>query len=95
MTLLIVLGLLLLLGPLRKTFVRHGRFSIAAIAGAAAGYIAGAYVMALAAVPPPLSFLIPAAMAAGAALGFGESCKAWCDRVLGLPEQPHDRSPRS
>jgi hypothetical protein len=87
---LIVLGLLLL-GPLRRTFVRNARFTVAASVGAVAGYIAGAYVMTLAAVPAPLSFLIPTAMAAGAGLGFGESCKAWCDRVLGPREPPHDR----
>jgi hypothetical protein len=38
----------------------------------------------------PYSFLIPGAMAAGAAIGCGGSCKAWCDQTLGGRNQRRD-----
>ena len=89
---IIVLILLacVLLGPLRRPFLRHGTFTVLALIGLIAGYLAGSFVMALARVPQPMSVLIPLAMAAGAGLGFGESCKAWCDRVFRSKDREHD-----
>jgi hypothetical protein len=63
---------------------------VPALVGLVAGYLAGSFVMTLARVPPPMSVLIPIALAAGAGLGFGETCQAWCDRVFRSKDQEHD-----
>jgi len=85
-----ILALLLvtmILGPLRRMFFACPTFFIPAAAGAVVAAAVGEYVMVKACVPWPLSFLIPGAMAAGAAIGLGGSCKAWCDQTLGERNQ--------
>jgi hypothetical protein len=42
--------------------------------------------------PWPYSFLIPGAMAAGAAIGFGGSCLAWCNQTFGERNPPRGGS---
>jgi quinol-cytochrome oxidoreductase complex cytochrome b subunit len=87
--LVLILLALLLIGPLRRPYLRRARFTVPATIGAIVAFAVGMCVMTLAGVPPPLSFLIPLAMAAGAALGLGESCKVWCDRTFGERNRPH------
>ena len=90
--LILILLALLLIGPLRRPYLRRARFTVPATIGAIVAFAVGMCVMTLAGVPPPLSFLIPLAMAAGAALGLGESCKTWCDRTFGERNRPHGRN---
>jgi quinol-cytochrome oxidoreductase complex cytochrome b subunit len=90
--LVLILLALLLIGPLRRPYLRRARFTVPATIGAIVAFAVGMCVMTLAGVPPPLSFLIPLAMAAGAALGLGESCKVWCDRTFGERNRPHGRN---
>ena len=66
---LFILLALVLLGPLRKSYIRHGRVTLLATAGALGCFFIGSYVTAMAHVPPPLSILIALALAAGAAVG--------------------------
>jgi len=90
--LVLILLTLLLIGPIRRPYLRHARLLVPATIGAVVAFAVGMGVMTLAGVQPPLSFLIPLAMAAGAALGLGESCKVWCDRTFGERNRPHGRN---
>lgn len=85
--LIVLLILIMILRPLRQIFFAWPTFFIPAAAGAVVAAAIGEYVMVKACVPWPLSFLIPGAMAAGAAIGLGGSCKAWCDQTLGERNQ--------
>lgn len=89
--LILIIILLLLAGPLRRPYLRHAAFTVPATVGGIAGFLFGMFVMALAGTPAPFSLLIPLAMAVGAALGLGESVKAWRDRTFPREERPHDR----
>ena len=84
---IVILAVLLLIGPLRKTYLEHAAFTIPATVAGVVCYLVGAHVMALAGVAPPFSTLIPLAMGLGGAVGFGESVKAWCDRTFGKNEE--------
>jgi hypothetical protein len=87
MTLIVILAVLLLIGPLRRPYLRHAVFSVPATLGGIICYFVGAHVMALAGVAPPFSTLIPLAMGIGGAMGFGESVKAWCDKTFRKNEE--------
>jgi len=80
---LMILTAVLLLGPLRRPYLRHAAYTLPFTAGFIGAFLFGSYVMGLAGVSAPYSFLIPAAMGIGAALGLGERCKAWCDQTFG------------
>lgn len=84
--LFVIALLLLFLGPLRRPYLRHARFTVPATIGASVGLGLGIYVAAKAGLTPPASILLPLAMAIGLAIGMGGSCKSWCDRVLGKKE---------
>lgn len=90
--LIVLLILTMVLRPLRRLFFAWPTFFIPAAAGAVVAAAVGEYVMVKACVPWPLSFLIPGAMAAGAALGLGGSCVAWCDQTFGRRNQPRERN---
>jgi hypothetical protein len=87
-----LLVLIMILRPLRRIFFSCPTFFIPAAFGAIAAATVGEYVMVKASVPWPLSFLIPGAMAAGAAIGCGGSCKAWCDQTFSGRNQPRGRN---
>ena len=81
----LLIGLLILtmiLRPLRRSFFACPTFFVPAAAGAIVAAAVGEYVIVKACVSWPFSFLIPGAMAAGAAVGCGGSCKAWCDQTF-------------
>ena len=84
---------ILVIGPLRRPYLRFSRFTVPATAGAIAGLVFGGYVMALARVPGPFALLIPLVMAIGMGLGCAESFKSWCDK--NFDEKPHDNGPRT
>ena len=90
--LLVLLLVTMILRPLRRLFFACPTFFIPAAAGAIVVAAIGEYVMAMAGTPWPYSFLIPGAMAAGAAIGCGSSCKAWCDQTFGGRNQPRGRN---
>ena len=86
----LLIGLLILtmiLRPLRQIFFACPTFFIPAAAGAIVAAAVGEYVIVKACVSWPYSFLIPGAMAAGAAIGCGGSCKAWCNQTFGERNQ--------
>jgi len=85
--LVVLLLVTMILRPLRRVFFACPTFFVPAAAGAIVASAIGEYVMVMAGTPWPYSFLIPGAMAAGAAIGFGGSCKAWCDQTLGQRNQ--------
>ena len=87
--LIVLLILTMILRPLRRIFFAWPTFFIPAAAGAVVAAAVGEYVMVKSGAPWPYSFLIPGAMAAGAAVGFGGSCKVWCDQTLGGRNQRH------
>jgi hypothetical protein len=89
---LFLLLVIMILRPLRKLFFACPTFFIPAAAGALVVGAIGEYVMVLAGTPWPYSFLIPGAMAVGAAIGWGEACKAWCDRTFGGRSQDRGRN---
>jgi hypothetical protein len=89
--LLVLLVVIMILRPLRRIFFACPTFFIPAAAGAIVAAAVGEYVIVKACVSWPFSFLIPGAMAAGAAVGCGESCKAWCDRTFSSRESGNDR----
>jgi len=90
--LLVLLILIMILRPLRKIFFAFPTFFIPAAAGAIVAAAVGEYVMVKASTPWPYSFLIPGAMAAGAAIGFGGSCLAWCNQTFGERNPPRGGS---
>ncbi|MGB2754291.1 MAG: hypothetical protein WBD75_08060 [Phycisphaerae bacterium] len=85
--LIVLLILTMILRPLRRIFFAWPTFFIPAAAGAVVAAAVGEYVMVKACVPWPLSFLIPGAMAAGAAIGLGGSCVAWCAQTFSGRDQ--------
>jgi hypothetical protein len=89
--LLVLLSVILIFGPLRRLYFRNAAYLVPATAGLIVGFVFGSYVMALAGVSWPYSFLIPAAMGAGAAAGLGERCKAWCDQSFSNKGGDHGR----
>ena len=86
--LIVLLVVIMILRPLRRIFFAFPTFFIPAAFGAIVAAGVGEYVMVKAAVPWPLSFLIPGAMAAGAAIGFGGSCMAWCSQMFSERNPP-------
>jgi heme O synthase-like polyprenyltransferase len=88
-----VLLAILVIGPLRRPYLRFSRFTVPATAGAIAGFVFGSIVMALARVPGPFALLIPVVMAIGMGLGCGESFNNWCDKTF--DDKPHDHGPRT
>ena len=86
--LIVLLVVIMVLRPLRRIFFAFPTFFIPAAFAALAAAAVGEYVMVKAAVPWPLSFLIPGAMAAGAAIGFGGSCMAWCSQMFSERNPP-------
>jgi peptidoglycan/LPS O-acetylase OafA/YrhL len=88
--LLLLLVVALLLGPLRRLYLRHARFTIPATIGGLVGLILGAFIAAQAGLPSPLGGLLAMVAAGALAVHAGESCKAWCDRVLGPKEKKSD-----
>jgi len=85
--LVVLLVLIMILRPLRRIFFACPTFFVPAAAGAIVAAAVGEYAIVKACVSWPFSFLIPGAMAAGAAIGFGGSCKAWCDQTFGERNQ--------
>ena len=85
--LLVLLLVTMILRPLRKIFFSFPTFFVPAAAGAIAAAAVGEYVMVKSGTPWPYSFLIPGAMAAGAAIGCGGSCTAWCAQTFGQRNQ--------
>jgi hypothetical protein len=90
---LLILTAVLLLGPLRRPYLRHAAYTLPFTAGFIGFFLFGIYVMGLAGVSAPYSFLIPAAMGIGAALGLGERCKAWRDETFGSRRENRDGPP--
>jgi len=85
--LVVLLVPIMILRPLRRLFFAFPTFFLPAAVGAIVAAAIGEYVMVKAGTPWPMSFLIPGAMAAGAAIGCGGSCKAWCDQTFGQRNQ--------
>jgi hypothetical protein len=84
---LLVLSAVLLLGPLRRPYLRHAIFTVPATVGAIAGYAAGNFVVGLATTPPLIALLLPWVLAFGLGISLGEFCKAWCDQTFGERNQ--------
>ena len=90
--LLVLLIPIMILRPLRRIFFSCPTFFIPAAFGAIAAAAVGEYVMVKSGTAWPYSFLIPGAMAAGAAIGCGGSCKAWWDQTFSGRNQPRGRN---
>ena len=88
---LLLLSAVLLLGPLRRPYLRHAAYTLPFTAGFIGFFLFGSYVMGLAGVSAPYSFLIPTAMGIGAAVGLGERCKAWRDETFSPRESDNER----
>ena len=86
---LLVLTAVLLLGPLRRLYVRRAVLTVPATLGAIAGYAAGSFIVGLAATPPLIALLLPWVLAFGLGISLGEAVKNWCDRTFGERNQPH------
>ena len=92
-TLLLLATIALLLGPLRRPItkpllVTHTRFTVPALVGGIAGFLLGAYVAALAGLPPPFPLLVSLMTAAALAVNLGEASKDWFDRTFGKKNGP-------
>jgi len=85
--LLLFLALALLLGPLRRPYLRHARFTFPATIGAIIGFAIGAFIAARAGLPSPLGGLLALVAAGALALHAGEAAKTWVDRVFGPKEK--------
>lgn len=84
----LILLMIILLGPLRRPYLRHGRYTIPATAGLIVGLIVGSYVMSLAGVSGLMALAIPIAMALGLAGLWGQTAKGWSDRTFGERNRP-------
>ena len=92
MSTFLVIGLLILLvGPLRRPFLRHARFTVPAflVNGIGAG-IAGTLAQ-IAGLPLLLASLVAIVVGLSLGLTAGEAYKKWCDRIFGPAEPPDDR----
>jgi len=88
---LVILGLLLLLGPLRRPLLRHARVSVPLVLGAVGGALVGLFAAGRAGLGAPESMALMLALAVGFGLGFGQACKRWCDQYLGPRDNHNDR----
>ena len=89
-TLLLIVILVLIFGPLRRPLLRHIRFLLPAITGAVLGLGLGGYIIAKSGVQGPITILLPLTLAGGLAVTLGEGVKSWSDRVFGRKEQKRD-----
>jgi len=85
-TLLLLLIIALLLGPLRRPYLRHARFTVAATLGGLAGLALGGFLAAKAGLGSPFGGLLAIVLAAALAVNIGQACKEWFDRVFGPKE---------
>ena len=85
--LLVVIVVVLLLGPFRRPYLRHARFSIPATIGCLAGLGLGMSLAAKSGLPPVAATLLMFSLAFGFAIGGGEAVKNWCDKVFGKREK--------
>ena len=88
MTALIVLiVVLLLIGPLRRPYLRNWRFTFGATAAWIMGYIFSWWAINLVHMGPPMSVLMPLILPFGMAIIIGEAVKGWFDRVFPRDER--------
>lgn len=87
---ILIIVIVLFLGPLRRPYLRNGRFTIPATIGLFIGLGIGGVVAQLAGLPPGLAGLVGLVTGIGLACSFGEGFKKWCDRVFGRREQDRD-----
>ncbi len=90
-TLLFMAALLLLLGPFRRPYLRHGRYTLPATVGGVLGLCIGRFVGCKAGLSPPLTALLAIAMSVGLANSFGHAFKNWHDRTFGEKRDNRDR----
>ena len=91
--LFLVLAAVLLLGPLRRPYLRNIFFTVPATAGALAGYAAGRLIVGLATTPPLIALLLPWVLAFGLGISLGEFCKSWRDRTFGSRRENRNGPP--
>ena len=86
----LIIVIVLFVGPLRRPFLRHGRFTIPAMIGLFIGSGIGGAVAILASLPPELGGLVGIVTGIGLGCSLGEGFKNWCDRIFGRREQDRD-----
>jgi len=86
-----ILLVILFIGPLRRPYLRHARFTIPATIGFLLGTAVGAVTAELAGLPPFAGAVLAWALSIGLAASLGGAFKGWCDRTFGPKEDPHDR----
>jgi len=82
-SLLILLLLALVLGPLRRPLLRHARFTVPAIIGGILGLALGCFLATRAGLPPLFAALLVLVVAGALAMHLGEACKNYIDRIFG------------
>jgi hypothetical protein len=83
----LIIVIVLFVGPLRRPFLRHGRFTIPCMIGIFIGLGIGAAVALLAGLPEGLAGLVGIVTGIGLGCSLGEGFKNWCDRIFGIKEQ--------
>ena len=83
MTTILIVLLELFLGPLRRPYLRHARYTVPATIGALLGLGIGSYVGRRASMPPPHTAVLAMVMAIGLATSFGQAFKSWYDHTFG------------
>ena len=89
--LLLIILVVLSVGPLRRPFLRHARFTVPAAIFTPIGAVLGAILAGMVGAPPALVLLFAAVVGIGLGASAGEACKNYFDRVLGRVERPDDR----
>lgn len=89
-TLVLIVVIILFLGPLRRPFLRHSRFTIPFTIGLFIGFGVGGLLAEAAGLPPELAAFVGLVMGIGFGCSLGETISNWCQRVFGRKEQDRD-----
>lgn len=89
-TLVLIVVIIFFLGPLRRPFCRHGRFTIPFTVGLFIGFGVGGLLAQAAGLPPELAALVGLVMGISLGSSLGQGFKNWCDGVFGKKEQDRD-----